>query len=306
MRAAFMALILFGTAPALAAEKLAPGTFLVPGGLVKDRQPDGNSVVWQGPDGLVVLDTGRHAGHSAAIIALAEELHAPVAAILNSHWHLDHVSGNLRLKARWPQAKVYASGAIDGALTGFLAKNAVSSKALLAEGKLPPETLDDIRLDLDTISHGAALKPDVVIDHSQTLRLAGKALRLNLAQGATAGDLWVYDPDGRVAAAGDLVTLPVPFLDTADPKAWSKALGGIAATGFIKLVPGHGRVLTRAEFARYRTAFDALLVCAASPADAKACGDAWMTAVTPLLSPGEEARGRAMIGYYVNLLRKSD
>ena len=81
--------------PALAAPvPVAPDTWLIPGGFEPGHQPDGNTLVWQGPGGLVVLDTGRHVAHSDAIIVFADAQHARVAAIVNSHWHLDHVSGN--------------------------------------------------------------------------------------------------------------------------------------------------------------------------------------------------------------------
>ena len=35
-------------------------------------------------------------------------------------------------------------------------------------------------------------------------------------------------------------TLPAPFLDTACPSGWQKALGELAAVDFQTLVPGHG------------------------------------------------------------------
>lgn len=306
----FLALAL-AVVPAAAAEapQIARHTWLVPGDFAPGRQPDGNSVVWQGPGGLVVLDTGRHADHAAAIMALADlrgaPVVAPVVAIVNSHWHLDHVSGNPRLKARWPKATVYASAAIDGALTGFLAKSAASSRALLAAGKLPPDVAQDVKGDLATIERGAALKPDIVIGKSQTLSLAGRRLTLNLTRGATDGDIWIYDPATRLVAAGDLVTLPVPFLDTADPMAWSRALKAIAATGFVTLVPGHGAPMDRHGFARYARAFDRLIACAATRDDAVVCEDGWIADAGPLLAADDQKRARAMIGYYVGQLRKS-
>ena len=45
----------------------------------------------------------------------------PIVAIVNSHWHLDHVSGNAALRAAYPRAQVYASDAIRDAMHGFLA-----------------------------------------------------------------------------------------------------------------------------------------------------------------------------------------
>jgi glyoxylase-like metal-dependent hydrolase (beta-lactamase superfamily II) len=298
-------LLAFSPSGALTAPvPVAPGTWLIPGGYDPGRQPDGNSVIWQGASGLIVLDTGRHAAHSDAIIAFADAQTLPVAAIINSHWHLDHVSGNPRLKARWPQANVYASNAIDDALNGFLKRSAEQSRAMLVANQLPPDMAEDVKGDLATIEQGDALKPDVVIDKSQDLDLAGHALRLNLVRGAaTMGDVWVYDARTKVVAAGDLVTLPVPFLDTACPEGWSRALGTIAATDFTTLIPGHGAPMTRADFRRYSTAFDRLRSCAAS--GAKDCGDNWIADAGPLIPQPDQKRARGMIAYYVDVLRQS-
>jgi len=303
MRGVIIAILTCAALPALAAPgQIAPGTWLIAGGIPRDRQPDGNTVVWQGRGGLIVLDTGRHLSQSDAILALADQRHAPVAAIINSHWHLDHVSGNPRLKAKWLDAKVYATAAINDALTGFLARGAKANAQMVAEGALPPDTLDDLKIDMATVADGEALKPDVTVSQTQDVRLAGKRLVLHVAHGATAGDIWVYDPATKLVASGDLVTLPVPFLDTADARAWSQALGEIAATDFVKLVPGHGAVMTRAQFAQYRGAFDRFIACAAT--QSKSCGEDWVTDTASLRDPGDEKRARGMIGYYVDLLRK--
>ena len=241
-------------------------------------------MVIEAPQGLVVLDTGRHAVHTEAIAAFARTHGQPITAIVNSHWHLDHVSGNPALKRAYPKAKVYASGAIDEALTGFLAKSATDARARLAEGKLPPNAVEEVTGDLATIDNGQALKPDVVIDHSATLALAGRRIEVNLApHAATAGDVWLYDPESRVAAVGDLVTLPAPFLDTACAAGWSAALEQVWAKPFIKLVPGHGPVMSRDDFALYRRAFDNLIGCARTSRPDTECAADWTRAVTPLL-----------------------
>ncbi len=85
------------------------------------------------------MDTGRHVWHRQAILDFAKAQGKPIAAIVNSHWHLDHVSGVPPSAPPYPGPKVYASGAIDEALTGFLAKSAAESPGLIsAAGKLPP------------------------------------------------------------------------------------------------------------------------------------------------------------------------
>ena len=114
-------------------EAVAPGVVLLRGAILPQRGPDGNTVVFDAPGGLVVVDTGRHDWHSDAILKLARERKRPVAGILNTHWHLDHSSGNDRIKAAFPDAPVYATNAVDRALAegGFLARNLEASKGML-------------------------------------------------------------------------------------------------------------------------------------------------------------------------------
>ncbi|WP_421931198.1 MBL fold metallo-hydrolase [Phenylobacterium sp.] len=289
-------------APKPAAQAVAPGVWLIPGGIPPRRQPDGNTVIFTGPKGLVVMDTGRHAWQRQAILDFATAQGRPIAAIVNSHWHLDHVSGNPDLRRAYPAARVYASSAIDKALTGFLAKSAEDGRAYLKAGELPRETLEDIAGDIATVEAGAALRPDVVVTGSEARKLAGLRLAVNLApNAATAGDVWLYDPASRVAAVGDLVTLPAPFLDTACPAGWRRALDQVWATPFTILVPGHGAPMTRAQFGLYRQAFAAVIDCAASAETKAACAAAWTRTVQPLLGrdPADLRRAQGMTEYYV-------
>ena len=140
-----LGLALIAATPAAAGpetQRLDDHTVLVPGGIEPGRQPDGNSVLIEGPGGVVVFDTGRHTAHADRILAAAAG--KPVVAIVNSHWHLDHISGNLRLKAAFPKARVYASNAIDEALTGFLANGAKQGRDALA-GSFAPTWRSQIR-----------------------------------------------------------------------------------------------------------------------------------------------------------------
>src|SRR6185436_20904869 len=92
---------------------LLPGWHLIPGTLEPDRGPDGNSVFLDAPDGLILVDTGRHPAHRDRLLAYASERGRPIVAIFNTHWHLDHSTGNAELRAAFPQAPLYATNAID-------------------------------------------------------------------------------------------------------------------------------------------------------------------------------------------------
>lgn len=283
-------------------QRLDDHTILVPGGITPGRQPDGNTVIIEGPAGDIVVDTGRHAAHSDAILAAVQG--RPVVAIVNSHWHLDHTSGNPRIKAAFPNARVYASDAIDEALTGFLKDSAAQGREALAGGKLPPTIAEDVHHDLATLDHGEVLKPDVVIARSQEMTLAGRKLQVNLApHAATAGDIWLFDPASKRAIAGDLVTLPAPFLDTACPEGWEAALDQIARLDFDSLVPGHGPVMNRDDFNAYHIAFTTLLDCANSDRPMETCAGGWMNAARRWLSEDDAKHFAGYAGYYAELIR---
>ena len=283
-------------------QALAKDVWWIPGSLLPNRQPDGNTVVFQGPSGLVVMDTGRHVWQSRAILDFAKTQNAPVVAIVNSHWHLDHVSGNPALKASYPNAKVYASDAIEEALTGFLRSSMESTAEYLKTAGLPSETAEDLRLDIATITNGNALKPDVVVKTSGPMALAGRRMQVQLAlNGPTAGDVWLYDPLTRIVAVGDLVTLPVPFLDTACVAGWRTALKEIAALPFQTLVPGHGNPMSRQEFETYRAAFESFVGCARSDKDKNICATQWRQDVSSLIATSgmNPQQGQGMATYYV-------
>jgi glyoxylase-like metal-dependent hydrolase (beta-lactamase superfamily II) len=281
---------------------LAKGVWLIPGGFLPKRQPDGNTVVLEGAAGLVVLDTGRHRWQRQAILDFARARNAPIVAIVNSHWHLDHVSGNPDLKAAYPGVKFYASDAIDGALAGFLKDSAKGAREYLQSPDLPPETAEDIRADLATIEKGDALKPDVLVTKSGTMTLGGRKIQMNLAlDGPTAGDVWIYDSASRIAAVGDLVTLPVPFLDTACVAGWKSALAQVWATSFEMLVPGHGKPMTRAEFSQYRAAFGGFIDCSNSSRDKADCAAGWTKDAGSLIEANgmDSKRAEALAAYYI-------
>jgi glyoxylase-like metal-dependent hydrolase (beta-lactamase superfamily II) len=293
-------------------ERIAEGVWLIPGSVGGGHQPDGNTIVFEaGPrgskGGLVVMDTGRHPAHRQAILAFAAQRHAPISAVINSHWHLDHVSGNPALKAAFPGLKVYASDAIDEALTGFLAKSAAQARELMAAGKIPAASIEELKADLATTDNGHALRPDVTVTKSGPVRFGPLSLRLNLAPGAaTAGDIWVYDEERKLVAAGDLVTLPAAFLDTACPAGWRAALAAVDATPFTILIPGHGAPMTHQDFQTYRKAFDGLIDCAASDAAKTACAERWVSDLGALLPADQAAMARGMSGYYVEAVLRGE
>lgn len=296
-----LALALLAACSAFAAEEIVPGVHLIRGRFTPGSQPDGNTVIVNAPDGLIVVDSGRHVAHTQAIVDFAKSMKKPVKAIVNTHWHLDHVGGNVMLRREFPEARVYASGALSEALTGFLANYRKQLTELIAN-TADAEQKRAFGVELALIEAGPKLAPDEVVTESSRRSLAGRSLEIGLEKhSVTAGDVWLFDPSTGVLVAGDLVTLPAPFLDTACPKKWEATLDRLAKTDFELLVPGHGPPLTRRQFATYRRAFSALLACTG---EKEACIDGWMTGVAALI-PSEDANfTRMLMGYYADVLRR--
>lgn len=286
---------------------IAAGTYLIPGAMLPDRGPDGNTVVFTAPAGLVVVDTGRHPWHSDAILAFATARRQPLTAIVNTHWHLDHSSGNRRLKAAHPEARVYTTTAVDRALApgGFLARSLASARTQALDPKAPPTRAEETALFLATMETPQALRPDVAIAASGVQRLAGRALSVRVADDAvTDADLWIYDETTRVAVVGDLVTLPAPFFETACPARWQAALDAVWATPFTLAVPGHGATMTRDAFDTYRRAFAAFRRCVGSDRAPAACAADWTRDVDSLLAgDGDRKQATGYATYYVDFLR---
>ncbi len=290
------------------AREIAPGTYLLPGEMLPDRGPDGNTVVLVAPAGLVVIDTGRHAWHSDRILAFARSQQRPVAAIVNTHWHLDHSSGNRRVKAAHPAAKLYTTTAVDRALApgGFLARHLASAREQPPDPKASAARREETELFVATMEVSHALRPDVPVTESGRLDLAGRTLSVRVAADAvTDADLWLYDEATRVAVLGDLVTLPAPFFETACPARWEAALDQVWATPFTLALPGHGPPLDRAAFDTYRRAFGAFRACVGGERAAAACAAGWAQDVAALLDSERSRREAAdYAAYYVEFLRK--
>lgn len=302
-------------ASALAADappprEIAPGVHLTPGGFLPGRGPDGNTIILDAPDGLIVVDTGRHVWQSDAILAFARERQRPVAAVVNTHWRLDHSSGNGPIKAAYPQARVFATSAIDRVIApgGFLTRNLDGARAMMAAGELTGVQQEEAQIFLETMAASNDLRPDVTIDRAQRLRVAGRRIDIHVTFGAvTEHDLWLYDRRTRVAMLGDLVTFPAPFFETACPEQWRAELDAVWRTPFRIAIPGHGEPMNRAQFDLYRTAFGAFIDCVSSPAPAAQCAADWTTHIAPFIADDERAQRMApqMAEYYVGFLREN-
>ena len=286
--------------------EIAPGVSLVSGQFTKGRQPDGNSVVLHGATGTVIIDTGRHRDHAQRVLAVATRNGKSPAAVINTHWHLDHIGGNLVVRQRFPKVTILASDALAAARKGFLAGYRDELSKVIP--RMPPGEAAGYKEELALIDAADKLAPDDVINAPGERTLAGRNLFIGLERkAATEGDVWVLDRASGTLITGDLVTLPVPFLDTADPDGWSAALDRLVKVDAKLVVPGHGEPMRPADLATYNRAFKALLACARTKRASADCSEEWFTAIGDLGRGTDPQLARSAMGYYLdNVLRKKD
>ncbi len=290
-----LGLLLLGGA-AWAQQQIAPDVWLLRGAYEAGKQPDGNSVLLRGSEGWVLIDSGRHAAHTEALLRQAG---SQLKAVINTHWHLDHLGGNALLRERVPGLQIHASAAVDTALQGWLARSREQMLAALKDDKLPAATRQMMQIDLELLSKPQALAPDQRIREPGPLLLAGRRLRIGLERAVSGGDLWVFDEATATLMTGDLITWPVPFMDTACADDWDAALVQLEALPFERIVPGHGPVMNRADLLKYRQAWQMLQSCAASSAEPRACSMAWIETLPGLIATEDRPRVHAMLAYYL-------
>ena len=291
---------------AASAPRLAEAYHLVPGSVPLGKGPDGNSIFLEAPKGLILVDTGRHPEHAEKLLAYAKERGRPIAAIVNTPWHLDHTTGNVDIRQAYPKAQVYATTAIEGALTGFLARGREQAAKRLADPNLPGDQRAQILRGQSRLDHPDSLRPTVAVTKSGPIKIAGRKLEAHVAQyAATEADLWLYDPKTRLAIVGDLVVDIVPFMDTACPDGWKKALGEVEATPFVTLIPGHGAPKSRAQFIQWKSAFDKLVDCGPSTKFKEECVANWKRDAAPFIDPQHTAYVIEAATYYLDTRLRS-
>jgi glyoxylase-like metal-dependent hydrolase (beta-lactamase superfamily II) len=288
------------------AEPEAPPFHLIFGSVPEDKGPDGNSIFLDAPDGLILVDTGRHPAHSEKLLAYARQRGRPIVAIVNTHWHLDHITGNYDIRQAYPQAQVYATTAIEGALVGFLGRNRAEADKVLADPKTPSDRKAEILRGRSVIDNPDRLRPTVPVAASGPMSIAGRKLDVHVAPfTATEADLWLYDPKTRLAIVGDLVVDIVPFMDTACPDGWKKALGEVAATPFVTLIPGHGAPMDRAQFLTWKKAFDGFVDCGRSARPRDECVADWKRDAAPFIGAVHADYVTEAAGYYIDTRLRS-
>jgi cyclase len=221
-----------------------------------------NAVIFENANNLMIVDT--HSVPSAAA-ALAAQIRRevspkPVAYIVNTHFHLDHVFGNPAYKQAAPGASIISSTVTRrliaefdlGAVKSYVAEinKAIPAHVAKVEAAKTPEEKARAERDLAEIKAFIADAGKYTLDlpditFSDNLVIHDKAHELHLAfrgRGHTAGDIVVYCPQKRVLASGDLAHGFAPYFGDGYPREWVPTLKSISAFDYTTVAGGHGAV----------------------------------------------------------------
>jgi glyoxylase-like metal-dependent hydrolase (beta-lactamase superfamily II) len=181
----------------------------------------------------------------------------PVTAVLNSHWHNDHVFGNSVFS---PDTNIYATEQTskimaektEKEITDFKlywptqqAEWAERSRSATDETQQQEhiESVQFAQSVIDTFPQLSLRLPTRTFTNRVEFKGTYRTAELiTLGGGHTASDAILYLPAERIVFMGDLLVIKNhPDLTHGDPRTWLDILEKVKALGPGRLIPGHGK-----------------------------------------------------------------
>ena len=221
-------------------EKLRDNLFMLTGG-------GGNTAVFVGASGVVVVDTKNPGWGQPLLDTIKKLTPKPITTIINTHTHGDHVSGNVEFPAT-----------VDVVVQENTAANMQEMRASTqtAPNGQPPNIFK--------ANNGRGMPKKTFKDKMSIGKGADQVDLYYFGRGHTNGDAWVVFPALRVMHAGDIFSgKNLPLLD-ANNGGSGVAIGDTLATAAKRvknvdqIITGHSTVMTMAdlnEYAAFNTDF---------------------------------------------------
>jgi cyclase len=263
----------FGQAGDFEMVKLAEGVYVArrtePPGLTVNA----NSVFIINEEDVIVVDATLTPGTAREELAALRKLtDKPVRYVVNTHWHDDHVMGNIAYREAFPGADFIAHentreylpttglknrqmAMSPGGYPGFISalKRRLEKNESVFGGPLDEEERAVLAGDIKIAERYVAenptatvVLPTVTLRERLTLYRGARVIDiLYLGRGHTSGDIVVHLPNEGIVVAGDLVIHPVPYVGNpqSHPGDWGETLEKLLALKHTMIVPGHGPVL---------------------------------------------------------------
>jgi cyclase len=211
------------------AQPLAPLTHLI------SSHPDGNILVVETSNSVILVDALGAKRAALADSALRTLTQKPVKTVISTHYHEDHTGGNAIWAARGARLVGHRS------VPGEASKDTTIVELKWHRKPVPQEAL-----------------PSTLFEDSIRLDVDGEQIQVFHVSAHTAGDAIVWLPQRNILHAGDIVEIGAP--PQIDWWAGGTLEGMISAVDmFLKLsndstiiVPGHGPPINRAMLRSYR------------------------------------------------------
>ena len=196
--------------------------------------------VW-GRGEVLVVDTSNARLAPRAVAGLREQTPDPVAHVVYTHGHVDHVGGAPSFLADaeqrgHPRPTLWAHEALPARFARYQATWGWNNEVNRRQFQLPAG--------IDAFPRGF-VAPDRTYRDTVVIDLAGERVELHHARGETDDASWVWLPERRLALVGDLCVQSLP--NTGNPNKpqrytleWAEALEAIAQREPAVIVPGHG------------------------------------------------------------------
>jgi alkyl sulfatase BDS1-like metallo-beta-lactamase superfamily hydrolase len=227
-----------------------------------------NSILIEGSDGAIVVDTMESAEAAARVLALFRGVTSkPVRAIVYTHYHPDHTFGAAVFAEGRPveviaheRTNALLDEVMDVVAPTIYPRSMRQFGTHLRADQLPNAGIGP-RLDfVDGRNRIAVLRPTRSFAESLELEVAGVKLSLRHAPGETEDQLFVWLPDKRVLLPADNLYRSFPNLYAIrgtpyrDVRRWVASLDAMRALGAEHLVPSHTRPVSgAAQVARLLT-----------------------------------------------------
>jgi glyoxylase-like metal-dependent hydrolase (beta-lactamase superfamily II) len=216
----------------------------------------GNTTVFTGPEGVLVVDTSFAPMSGKLLDAIRKLSDEPIRWVVNTHVHADHIGGNEAIaKAGRTRAGGNVVGDIGTAATStariIAHENVLSRLSMPQPGQTPVSP--------------AALPTDTFFNARRDMLFNDEVIQMFHQPNAhTDGDILIHFRKADVVTTGDLfTTVMYPFIDAANGgtvDGYIKALNNLLAItvpsnvneGGTMVIPGHGRLSDEQDVIEYR------------------------------------------------------
>lgn len=207
--------------------EVAPRTWFIQPGMV-------NVGLFETDEGLLMVDAGCAGDGPSLLRAVRNLSDKPLHTVVYTHGHSDHAFGLWSFLEAGEKPQIVAHRNLPAHFERYMKTAGLNARV---NGQLGPKPWVSTEADFDW--------PTLLFDDRLELTIGGEAFVVRHGKGETDDAAWVWAPDRRVLAAGDLVTGYLP--NAGNPKKvqryaeeWADAADEMAALRPEVIITGHG------------------------------------------------------------------